>query len=270
MLLHNVKKHSPFFLCLLGEQYGTHLEETAKSRTSMGTHSSKSKNLNWIEKNLHIASQTGYSHLVNQFSFNNSFLEYQINAALQNEANHNYYRFYYRQSEYLERKFEHLSIEERKEAFQNYEAENEYCESKIKELKLRIAKKGIVVKYYSTLEQLHELVYEDLVDLIQDYMKSNLKLSKSKTDWMIEMLQEHKLANFLITNPIQELLISLESFCRKEPPLAASLPVVISKEDTSNSSEKENYSEGHFNRIEQLQTQEYREILKLRHANMSR
>ena len=157
LLLQQIRKSKPFFICLLGQQYGTYLEENQQN---------KSKGFNWIEKNLMIASQTGFNYLVNQFNYHNSFLEYQINLALSDESNHPYCRFYYRQSEYLENKFESLPIDERKLAFESYDAENDYCHMKIKELKLRIAKKGIIVKYYKSLDQLQELVYEDLIEMI--------------------------------------------------------------------------------------------------------
>ena len=165
MLLHNIQRSSPFFICLLGQQYGPYLDES-KSIGSAGS-STRSKHSNWVEKNLLVASQTGYNHLVNQFTYENSFLEHQINLALLDEDNFHNYRFYYRQTEFLETKFEHLSIEERTEAFSFYEAENEYCDSKIKELKLKIAKKGFVVKYYDSLEKLHEYIYEDIIEMIQ-------------------------------------------------------------------------------------------------------
>ena len=169
LLLHNIEKSSPFFFCLLGHQYGPYLYENYRSsrnsRTPSSTHSNR--NLSWLDRNLKIASQTGYYHLVNQFTNQQSFLEYQINAALQNEENYPYYRFYFRQIEFLERKFEHLPIDEQRRAFASYDAEDEYCEEKIKEIKLKIAKKGIIIKYYSSLEQLHEYIYEDIIELVQ-------------------------------------------------------------------------------------------------------
>jgi hypothetical protein len=131
------------------------------------TNFARQMSMNWIEKNLLIAAQTGYSHIINSVTYKQSFLEFQINAALYDDTAFPYYRFYYRQAEYIDEKFAHLPTEARQRAVAMYEAENDYCEFKIKDLKMRIAKKGLVVKYYSTLEQLDAFIYEDFIEMVQ-------------------------------------------------------------------------------------------------------
>jgi hypothetical protein len=181
LLLHNIQNSNPFFICLLGQQYGPYLEPSKNNfnihfnETSEAGDGNDEDNesmikyheMNWIEKNLLIASQTGYSHIINQVTFKNSFLEFQINTALYDELSYPYYRFYYRQHEYLDEKFSHLPVDDRKEAIQKFEAENDYCDFKIKDLKMKIAKKGLIVKYYKTLEQLDNLIYNDFTDMVQ-------------------------------------------------------------------------------------------------------
>ena len=162
LLLHNIQQASPFFICLIGQKYGPHIEKR-DGHVSLEIYN---KMDSYIQRNMLNATQTGYSHLITPLSFNNSFLEFQINAALLNENNYPYYRFYYRQIEYLEEKYLHLSNEEKRRAIALYEAENDYCSTKVKELKLRIAKKGIVVKYYKTLEQLGQFIYDDYMDML--------------------------------------------------------------------------------------------------------
>ncbi len=276
MLLHNIKKTGPFFICLIGEQYGAYLDEANTNSSGYSLNAGgKPRNLNWIEKNLHVAAQTGYHHLINQFQFHNSILEYQINAALLDEANYPYYRFYFRQSEFLETKFEHLSIEERKEAFMMYEVENEYCEKRVKELKLRIAKKGLMIRYYKSLEQLHEYVYEDIVELIQEHLKANLKLTnKTKADWAIEVLQTQKLSSYSVTDTLQSLLINLEEFCKKQPEKEqleisqVKIGSVENKNDVEDCGGGGGGDDDERNRT--IMTEEYKEILKLRHASISK
>lgn len=162
LLLHNIQQASPFLICLIGQRYGPHIEK----RDGPISLEIYNKLDSYIQRNLLNATQTGYSHLITPLAYNNSFLEFQINAALLNENNYPYYRFYYRQIEYLEDKYMHLSSEERRRAMAQYESENEYCATKIKELKLRIAKKGIVVKYYKSLEQLGQFIYEDYMEML--------------------------------------------------------------------------------------------------------
>lgn len=256
--MHNIQQSSPFFICLLGHQYGPHLNDTHRSSSTRRS-SLKSRSANsWVDRNLKTASQTGYYHLVNQFTSQHSFLEHQINAALQNEENYPYYRFYYRQVEFLESKFEHLPISEQKEAFALYDAEDEYCDEKMKEIKLKIAKKGIVIKYYSSLEQLHEYIYEDLIELVQGFLKIKLKSHKSRSDWSIDVLQAHKLKNFVLTESLQKLLMNLDAFCHKEA-------VSVKFADSEKSSTRTDETSSGLTSHEKEQIAEYREILRLRH-----
>ena len=162
LLLHSIHKSSPFFICLLGQQYGPYFE---KKDTKL-IYKDK-RRINWIEKNLLVASKTGFSNIVNPMTYHNSFLEFQINTALSLDQSYPYYRFYCRQSEYFEDKYHDLPAEEYRKMIASFEAENSYCDSKIKELKIKIAKKGLVVKYYRTLEQLVEFMYQDFLEIIQ-------------------------------------------------------------------------------------------------------
>ena len=171
LLLHNIKLSSPFFMCLLGQQYGVHVEKQEKPTQNFLVNDSmpnaSPSNISWTEKNLLVAAQTGFNHIVTPANYHNSFVDFQINLALQEEQNYPFYRFYYRQIEYLDEKFMQLSIQERKRALASYEPENSYCEFKIKDLKMKIAKKGLIVKYYSSLEQLGNYVYEDFLETIK-------------------------------------------------------------------------------------------------------
>jgi hypothetical protein len=167
LLLHNIVKSSPFFICLMGKKYGTYLERKELITTpSISSSQSSENDISWVEKNLLVASQTGFDHIVNSKSFNNSFTEIQINTAISDENNFSFIRFYYRQIEFLDEKFSHLSVEERKAAIDSYEAESNYCDFRVKDLKLKVAKKGLIVKYYKSLEELDELIYNDYIDII--------------------------------------------------------------------------------------------------------
>jgi hypothetical protein len=166
LLLHNVAKSKPFFIGLLGKKYGTYLEKKDYNASSCFT-TINDNEVDWIEKNLTTASQTGFDHIVNSNTFNNSFTEFQINLALNDENNFSFIRFYYRQIEFLDEKFNELNADDQKVALSVYEAENDYCYQKINELKMKIAKKGLVVKYYKSLEELDALIFNDYIEMIQ-------------------------------------------------------------------------------------------------------
>lgn len=168
LLLHNIERSSPFFLCLLGQQYGPYMNKAIDFAEFDENHNAMQHlEMNWVEKNILIASQTGYSHIINHVTIKNSLLEFQINTALYDEASYPYYRFYFRQTEYLDDKLAHLSMEDRKIALQSYMPENDYCDFKIKDIKMKIAKKGLSVKYYRSLEQLDKLVYDDFMEMVE-------------------------------------------------------------------------------------------------------
>lgn len=164
LLLHNVQQAAPFFICLIGQKYGPHISK--KDNNNSISLEITSKLDSYIQRNLLVSSQTGYSHIVNPATYNNSFLEFQVNAALSSENNYPFYRFYYRQVEYLDDRYAHLSIDERRKMLASFESENEFCAMKVKDLKLKIAKKGIMVKYYKTLEQLDKLIYDDYMEML--------------------------------------------------------------------------------------------------------
>jgi hypothetical protein len=186
ILLHNIENSSPFFICLLGEQYGPHVEEEAKSAKFLNVQQNShlkvdsgmkkqntelfipsSRRMNWIERNLLIAQKTGYSNIINSITQYNSLLDLQVQTAVLNETNHDFFRFYYRQPEYLENKFKKLPKDKRKDELRKYGPENEYCEFKIKDLKTRLARKGLSIKYYQTLEELDNLIFNDYVAIIK-------------------------------------------------------------------------------------------------------
>jgi hypothetical protein len=172
LLFTNISQSAPFFICLVGFKYGTYLNKSEEDANNQETNSAQTpvemkSARNWLEKNVLVASQTGYGRFFRQTNSTNSMLEHQINYALANEANYPYYRFYFRQYEYLEEKFLSLSIEEKKRAIREYEAEDETCEMRLRELKMKIAKRGIVIRYYKSLEELNRLVAQDTNEIVQ-------------------------------------------------------------------------------------------------------
>jgi hypothetical protein len=184
LLLTCIQNSSPFFLCLLGQQYGDYLKEEKPINVQKRNLKFRIKKemkflenevsvpatrpINWLEKNFVIAQRTGFSNIINKTSQNNSLLELQIKMALNSHfSNHQFFRFYYRQPEYLDEKYFHLSREKRKLELTKHVAEDEYSSKKIAELKAKISKRGLTVKYYKSLEELDRLVFDDLTEMIK-------------------------------------------------------------------------------------------------------
>jgi hypothetical protein len=270
LLLNNIEKASPFFICLLGYQYGPYLEKPIIEVDAMS----------WLAKNLLVASQTGYEKVINPSTLQNSLIEHQINAALSNQNNYPMYRFYFRQMEYFDEKFVQLSIERRKEETKKYLAENEHCEAKIKELKMSLAKKGLQIKYYKTVEQLGTYVYEDLIDLIKTCIKLNPSIGKTRLEWKTDIFVSNKLNKFLLTDSIKVLFKSLDEFVRsKSHSVHFDLETKKSKKNFTPTSEmlvkSDQRNEVKINmddedNFEHEDNEDYLEVLKLRHVNLVR
>lgn len=187
LLLHNVENSAPFFLCLLGEKYGPYVEEDKATKAKFENLRKYNKNsselflpttrrMNWIEKNLVIAQKTGYSSIVNPLTQNNSLLDLQIQTAVLNGSNHEFFRFYYRQPEFIETKLKDMSQNERNEELIKWGPENEYCEFKIKDLKTRLSRKGLSIKYYQSIEELDNLIFSDYEEILKSRDFENLIL----------------------------------------------------------------------------------------------
>lgn len=164
LLLNNIHLSQPFFVGLIGFRYGS-----SKSSSTQNVHDSSlpGQYLSPVEKNLLIASQTGFSHVVNAATFSNSFLEHQINFACSSGQDTSWFRFYFRQYEFLEAKYADLPVLERKEAIKSMEAEDEWAKRKLDELKMRLIKKGVTIRYYKSIDEFNRLILADLEDILK-------------------------------------------------------------------------------------------------------
>lgn len=97
-----------------------------------------------------------------------------------------------------------------------------------------------------------------IICVIKGFLKKKLKSHESRSDWSIDILQAHKLNNFVLTDSLQKLLVSLDTFCHKET-------VSVKFVDSERSSTRTNETSSGLTAHEKEQIAEYREILRLRH-----
>lgn len=93
-----------------------------------------------------------------------------------------------------------------------------------------------------------------------EHVRTYLRINQSKLEWEIDILRSHKLANYVLTESLFNLLMKLDSFCQesfRDEKNELSL-VATSDQERSMSAQ------------EIIEKKEYKEILKLRHANISR
>ncbi|CAF0851226.1 unnamed protein product [Brachionus calyciflorus] len=270
LLLTTIKKSSPFLIGLIGHRYGAYLPKTQAHNYYLFSDSNIRIEMNWLEKNNMIAAQTGFGHVVSTDLFNNSLLEHQINQALDDTNAYPFYRFYFRQFEYFEEMYSHLSIEQRKQELKKHEAENEYCEFKIKEIKMKLAKKGLIIKYYKSLEQLNDLIYDDFIDLVAVFLSTNSNFIKTRSLLKTESLIFNKLNQAIFTSSLKFLSKSVDSFLRPRQSISVTFKLENQLESADFlKNESDNFQMDSFDAEMDDEKEDFLEILKLRHLNIS-
>ena len=166
LCLDYIVKSSPFFICLLGERYGSHRPIDAKPLPSK--YNDLSPDADWLDKNYVVAASAGYDWLSKEEYQSCSVVELEvIQAAFL--SNNQYCRFYFRQQDHVDDLFTDLPPQEREEKLQVYLSETDHAHQKVRDLKTCIAKKGLSIKYFRTPEELGRLVLEDwqqIIDLL--------------------------------------------------------------------------------------------------------
>ncbi|XP_033647263.1 uncharacterized protein LOC117306832 [Asterias rubens] len=161
LCLDYINSCSPFFICLLGERYGSHRPIDADLlSTDANLDDINEENTNWLDKNYHVAAANGHNWILQEAYQCCSITELEIiQAAYLNDSQ--YSRFYFRDVRHIEDKFTDLTDVEREEKLKVYRCENEEVEMRVRDLKRRIVNKGLPVRFFRTVEELAEKVLED-------------------------------------------------------------------------------------------------------------
>ncbi|XP_071960827.1 putative tetratricopeptide repeat protein 41 [Antedon mediterranea] len=165
LCLDYVNQCVPFYICLLGERYGSHrsLEEPPLPKSSKELEN----DANWLDKNFMNAAKNGFSWVVQESLQNSSITELEvIQAAFLNASPH--VRFYFREMDGLEDLFSDLTEEWREEKLKLFRSESEYAELKMADLKKRITNKGLQVEFFRSPEQLGDLILKDWKEIINE------------------------------------------------------------------------------------------------------
>ncbi|XP_067936998.1 tetratricopeptide repeat protein 41-like [Watersipora subatra] len=140
---------SPYFIAFLSNQYGVHRPEN--SAILPDSVDDLPPDADWIDRSMVIASEHGYKWLLDESYTSTSLTELKIiQAAFLNEEA-KFCRFYVRDDE--------SSVGLQSDLGQ-------YDKYKLQQLKTNIAKRGLFVSYYKSLEHLDELVMADWTSII--------------------------------------------------------------------------------------------------------
>lgn len=167
LCLDYVRKCSPFFICLLGERYGSH--RPVGGTPLPGSFEELEPDAHWLDKNFMVAYSGGYEWIAQESYQHCSITELEIIQACFLEANPAHCYFYFRKPDHVDNLYTDLPSEERRERLALFEAEDPHSRFMQEELKKRIVTKGLPVQYFRTPEDLTHLVLEDwkrVIDLV--------------------------------------------------------------------------------------------------------
>ncbi|XP_062515813.1 tetratricopeptide repeat protein 41-like [Corticium candelabrum] len=161
LCLDYIRKSSPFFVCLLGERYGSHLPPNAPADHPSAT---------WFEKNLSIAQMNGFEWLRREEFKHKSITELEvIQAAFEEESNAACAYFYMRDPGAVAIRLpSDLSDEERQARLAVFGAESEFAEKQMSALKERIVKSRLAVRRFNTVEELGKMLLDDWMTVINN------------------------------------------------------------------------------------------------------
>ena len=100
-----------------------------------------------------------------------------------------------------------------------------------------------------------------------------MRSNKSKSDLSIDILQAHKLNKYILTESILKLLQNLNLFSKKADQNVSVKSIKKNTHEGSsskNTPDTENDVISNLTEEEKQQTEEYKEILNLRHLNMTK
>ena len=165
LCLDYIVRCAPFFICLLGERYGSQRPEDAPPLPN--TYEELPPDAPWLDKSLMVAASAGYDWVRQKNYQHCSVTELEvIQAAFLGDADYCY--FYFRQPDHVEHLYLDLPDEERQEKLSVFAAESEYSGLRVRDLKARIVNKGLPIRYYQTPEELGRLVLQDWMAVVEE------------------------------------------------------------------------------------------------------
>ena len=157
-----IQRAAPYFIGLVGDLYGDY--RAPESATLPDSIEDLPQNADWIDKSLLYAAEYGYDWVLNEMYNSTSFFELKIAQAAFIMEDTSFCRFYIRQTD------EELTA-------------SGYAKFRLQQLKSSLAKRGLHVAYFTTKEQLGELILRDWLEII-DRVYPRLDLEQNGTHYL--------------------------------------------------------------------------------------
>ncbi|XP_039617741.1 putative tetratricopeptide repeat protein 41 [Polypterus senegalus] len=177
---------SPFFICVLGSQYGDFCTDFPEP---LETSTSNEEVLPLVKRNLYMAAATGYPWVLSEKNRNCSLTELEIiQAAFINNSHSSF--FYFKDYCHSEDVTEAI-YDSKHTTLKQFTHLTESEQLKVRELKCKIINKGLPVRFYKSLKHLGELVFEDWKGIVEKLHSENLLYtSPSYEDSLIQVLSK--------------------------------------------------------------------------------
>nr|XP_054750859.1 uncharacterized protein LOC129256719 [Lytechinus pictus] len=218
LCLEYINRCSPFFICLLGERYGTHRPNDAPLLPS--SLEKLPRNMSWLDRNYLIAASKGHEWIMQEAYQYCSVTELEIiQAAILNDSK--YCRFYVRDVRHVEDKFLELPEKEREEKLKMYMAEDEETEIKVTTLKQKLINRGMKIQFFRTPEELGQKVLDDWMEIINELYPPLDELlgdvdGEQFREWAAhEAYAETRRRVFVLTPEIQKLFTKMTDHCEE-------------------------------------------------------
>ena len=158
LCLDYIRKSSPYFICLLGEHYGSHLApDTPTDHPSV----------EWYERNVRTAATHGFAWVARDENRFKSITELEVLQAVDVTESGGHAFFYFRHPDAIERQLTAIiDDDERERQRRIFGADSEFAARQMAALKMKIIEMNMNVKYFETTEELGRLVLDDWLDVI--------------------------------------------------------------------------------------------------------
>lgn len=169
--LDNVRNCLPFFICIIGNQYGPHLPPDHKMIYANHQQQGSVKGCNSTERNLMFAGSHGHPWVLDIDAQKCSIMELEILAACFSKESYFAKHCFFYFKDYYHQLCSHNNVATDSDTLQEFgtvlEAESEYAQDRLNDLKHRIIIKGLSVKYFNSKEELGAEIFHDWSEVIK-------------------------------------------------------------------------------------------------------
>ncbi|XP_036375626.1 putative tetratricopeptide repeat protein 41 [Megalops cyprinoides] len=155
---------SPFFLCLLGHRYGQWRSEGSPPLPASGA---RYEGPSDVERNLHLASKSGYPWVLQGRNQTCSLTELEIAQAVRVKDPRGALFFYFRDYSFQEGEGEAPDERQRALLLKVWTSQTEYERRRMRELKTWIVDRCLPVRFFRNVEELGDLVKRDWSCIIE-------------------------------------------------------------------------------------------------------